>query len=252
MLPLFFFFFFNDTATTEIYTLSLHDALPISRGRQCERSASRDGWWRPWHSPRLPDPLVGLRLRGAAGRLIQCAQDGAPRQLDLEVVVAEATRILQHNFGGAKKVLSRRRRSVELRFGFTVAPRLVRDPAEREPRFFDRVALDVEADRDGDQGERIRQAITDFEISVIFGEAFGWQFDGRDDLVRQQIAVDLRRLARQAMEVGKGDAALATLAVRQYPCFQGSKCHAHVRRMRGDTVLARSQDRMHAVDAVNR
>src|SRR2546425_10141540 len=30
--PLFttFFFFFNDTATTEIYTLSLHDALPIS------------------------------------------------------------------------------------------------------------------------------------------------------------------------------------------------------------------------------
>src|SRR5215217_8342049 len=25
------FFFFNDTATTEIYTLSLHDALPVSR-----------------------------------------------------------------------------------------------------------------------------------------------------------------------------------------------------------------------------
>src|SRR2546429_4116860 len=29
-----FFFFFNDTATTEIYTLSLHDALPIS-SRSC-------------------------------------------------------------------------------------------------------------------------------------------------------------------------------------------------------------------------
>src|SRR2546430_12516771 len=28
------FFFFNDTATTEIYTLSLHDALPIYRARQ--------------------------------------------------------------------------------------------------------------------------------------------------------------------------------------------------------------------------
>src|SRR5256885_9834804 len=27
-----FFFFFNDTATTEIYTLSLHDALPICSG----------------------------------------------------------------------------------------------------------------------------------------------------------------------------------------------------------------------------
>src|SRR5258707_2904180 len=29
-----FFFFFNDTATTEIYTLSLHDALPISQRRR--------------------------------------------------------------------------------------------------------------------------------------------------------------------------------------------------------------------------
>src|SRR3712207_9399645 len=31
MLLVLFVFFFNDTATTEIYTLSLHDALPISR-----------------------------------------------------------------------------------------------------------------------------------------------------------------------------------------------------------------------------
>src|SRR3712207_7631529 len=30
-------FFFNDTATTEIYTLSLHDALPISPARQGAR-----------------------------------------------------------------------------------------------------------------------------------------------------------------------------------------------------------------------
>src|SRR5215207_11496349 len=29
------FFFFNDTATTEIYTLSLHDALPISARPRC-------------------------------------------------------------------------------------------------------------------------------------------------------------------------------------------------------------------------
>src|SRR5258708_23730045 len=29
-----YFFFFNDTATTEIYTLSLHDALPISADRE--------------------------------------------------------------------------------------------------------------------------------------------------------------------------------------------------------------------------
>src|SRR3989337_4384224 len=34
-LPFVFFFFFNDTATTEIYPLSLHDALPISCRRRC-------------------------------------------------------------------------------------------------------------------------------------------------------------------------------------------------------------------------
>src|SRR2546430_13462512 len=36
-MPVQMFFFFNDTATTEIYTLSLHDALPICRGRPTSR-----------------------------------------------------------------------------------------------------------------------------------------------------------------------------------------------------------------------
>src|SRR5215469_12043925 len=37
------FFFFNDTATTEIYTLSLHDALPISaHAQQRERGEPAD------------------------------------------------------------------------------------------------------------------------------------------------------------------------------------------------------------------
>src|SRR5450830_1444272 len=42
-----FFFFFNDTATTEIYTLSLHDALPIcssSAGRWTVRTVVRCCW----------------------------------------------------------------------------------------------------------------------------------------------------------------------------------------------------------------
>src|SRR5215469_18910688 len=45
------FFFFNDTATTEIYTLSLHDALPISTGTaptewQRSHSTSAPARWR--------------------------------------------------------------------------------------------------------------------------------------------------------------------------------------------------------------
>src|SRR6266571_8413666 len=50
------FFFFNDTATTEIYTLSLHDALPI-RHRFVRRVPHRE---RRRHSGAVhggPDPL---------------------------------------------------------------------------------------------------------------------------------------------------------------------------------------------------
>src|SRR2546430_12143079 len=41
MMWCFIFFFFNDTATTEIYTLSLHDALPISRRHAAEVADAR-------------------------------------------------------------------------------------------------------------------------------------------------------------------------------------------------------------------
>src|SRR5260221_13185317 len=47
------FFFFNDTATTEIYTLSLHDALPICCPRHCRRRAlPRAGPRHPARAPR--------------------------------------------------------------------------------------------------------------------------------------------------------------------------------------------------------
>src|SRR2546426_9213885 len=39
-MPVYFFFFFNDTATTEIYTLSLHDALPIYFGQRVALASS--------------------------------------------------------------------------------------------------------------------------------------------------------------------------------------------------------------------
>src|SRR5256886_12940643 len=47
-----FVFFFNDTATTEIYTLSLHDALPIYRG-PAPRGARPSG---PQEPARRPGP----------------------------------------------------------------------------------------------------------------------------------------------------------------------------------------------------
>src|SRR2546422_7943244 len=51
------FFFFNDTATTEIYTLSLHDALPISRA---SRSAARGRRRRRADGPAPPEPRAAF------------------------------------------------------------------------------------------------------------------------------------------------------------------------------------------------
>src|SRR6266481_7099959 len=54
------FFFFNDTATTEIYTLSLHDALPISQPGPSRRAPPADARRRP--------PPAPLRSSGRALR----------------------------------------------------------------------------------------------------------------------------------------------------------------------------------------
>src|SRR2546425_13184022 len=63
------FFFFNDTATTEIYTLSLHDALPICGGNfMCSSSRAST---MIWETARLRNHLwfEGTRYQGADGVL---------------------------------------------------------------------------------------------------------------------------------------------------------------------------------------
>src|SRR5690606_39798639 len=72
-LTTFLVYFFNDTATTEIYTLSLHDALPISARHRTQHRAGagrRDGPC-PKHAPQPPRPArLDCRPRLAArGRL---------------------------------------------------------------------------------------------------------------------------------------------------------------------------------------
>src|SRR2546425_9021817 len=59
----FFFFFFNDTATTEIYTLSLHDALPISSSP----SSSSPNATGTRSSPRTGRPTSCSRTRSGGG-----------------------------------------------------------------------------------------------------------------------------------------------------------------------------------------
>src|SRR5574340_1698385 len=60
------FFFFNDTATTEIYTLSLHDALPISVVTRESRRNSRKTTWLPRHRKMKPFPATASQEKSHA------------------------------------------------------------------------------------------------------------------------------------------------------------------------------------------
>src|SRR2546428_284441 len=65
--PCFPFFFFNDTATTEIYTLSLHDALPIFTLVSGSGRVSGPGRDRRLRRP--PRAVAGSHGRASAHRL---------------------------------------------------------------------------------------------------------------------------------------------------------------------------------------
>src|SRR2546426_8889951 len=65
---MFLIFFFNDTATTEIYTLSLHDALPISAHNAFDRHGfqfSHD------HAPQLPIAILDAAVDELGGLVRQ-------------------------------------------------------------------------------------------------------------------------------------------------------------------------------------
>src|SRR3712207_7264322 len=54
------FFFFNDTATTEIYTLSLHDALPILRWTNAKRGQQGEPTLILWTDAGRPGALASV------------------------------------------------------------------------------------------------------------------------------------------------------------------------------------------------
>src|SRR2546427_1941653 len=65
---MFVFFFFNDTATTEIYTLSLHDALPIWALGEKDRLAARQEHESRVVEPRNPQGALAHLQSHCSGR----------------------------------------------------------------------------------------------------------------------------------------------------------------------------------------
>src|SRR3989454_11479348 len=85
------FFFFNDTATTEIYTLSLHDALPISR--QAESTA----WAAASSAPVAETPAPAMPSREPVS---QPAAPAADARLDDEHEMTPAWRKFLEKLAG--------------------------------------------------------------------------------------------------------------------------------------------------------
>src|SRR5258706_12980837 len=72
-----FFFFFNDTATTEIYTLSLHDALPISQRHHRRLLPPGHPGPLPLHGPaHLCARLLGRAEQGRQRAQLRQGQEG--------------------------------------------------------------------------------------------------------------------------------------------------------------------------------
>src|SRR2546428_3039104 len=113
-----FFFFFNDTATTEIYTLSLHDALPISYQRRAPLRlplVPRNGCGRPGRAPErfLPLDITSLLLhvifkgkkRSGAPVQQECrdrksGSAGMPRPISYAVFCLKKKNSTGHGVGG--------------------------------------------------------------------------------------------------------------------------------------------------------
>src|SRR5687767_14346056 len=105
------------------------------------------------------DLLVGLRLRRAARRLRQRADDRPARELDLERIVLEALGLAQDQIGRLSKRRLTRGAAADRSLGLRVAPGLVCDAAECETGLFNGAALELEPDRDRYKRERIREPV---------------------------------------------------------------------------------------------
>src|SRR3712207_8051458 len=98
------FFFFNDTATTEIYTLSLHDALPIfiegRSGEPAKDNARSQTWRLIAHSDRRSkDAVLGVGPNAARNKVARSEEHTSELQSRQYLVcrlLLEKKKIIQH------------------------------------------------------------------------------------------------------------------------------------------------------------
>ena len=94
-------FFFNDTATTEIYTLSLHDALPISLLQVCLRAAESAGtgkldpakWGSDHVGKEVPEYMTGGECLFCHGKKVGVNWQRNPHQLTMRLALPDSDEV---------------------------------------------------------------------------------------------------------------------------------------------------------------
>src|SRR5262245_3524520 len=197
------------------------------------------------------DFLGGLRLWRAACGLCECAHDTAAREIDLEGVVCVSFGVAQQHIRRASERRGISRLPTQSSFGLRIAPRLVGDTPERETPLLDDTAIELEPNRNRNDGERVREPVPNFQVREVRGEAFRRKFHRNNDLAGIEIGVALRCIAWQPMKIRKCDHAVAGRATHMDFRFQHRERHAHVGRVRRDAGVTAAEDRMYAIMAVD-
>src|SRR5262249_42318895 len=108
------------------------------------------------------DFLGGLRLWRAACGLCERARDRAAREIDLEGVVCVSFGVAQQHVRRAGERRGIGRLPAQSSFGLWIVPRPVRDTPERETSLLDDIAIELEPNRDRNEGETHTRAGREF------------------------------------------------------------------------------------------
>ncbi len=106
---------------------------------------------------------------------------------------------------------------------------------------------------DGDQGEGVGGAVADLAIELP-ARRRRRQDHGGDHLAGFQAVLDMRRGARQAMQLGerRGCGSRRRALIVSIRCIERDERHRHVGRMDRDAGLAGPEDRVHPVEPADR
>src|SRR2546427_3124758 len=103
--PISTFFFFNDTATTEIYTLSLHDALPISCAGDGCRETPPDGHRAGAAGDRYASDRKSTRLNSSHSQISYAVFCLKKKKSEVQGLLLQSPTAPSHNLVGSARQL---------------------------------------------------------------------------------------------------------------------------------------------------